>query len=120
MSIDRTNLGPLTTAFTYPASCNVNVMQCTYCLIAWQGQTCSDNPNNAQGVQDNVDCWPPRTENSAITTNVALLGWGVYSPGLSCPVGYNTACSATGTTIGGYKFQFPVTGKETGVGCCPS
>lgn len=116
----RTNLGPLTTAFTYPASCTNNVIQCSYCLVAWQAQTCSDNPNNAAGVQDNANCWPPRTTASTFSTGVALNGWGVYSPGLSCPVGYNTACSATGTTIGGFQFQFPVSGGETGIGCCPS
>ncbi|CAK7219553.1 hypothetical protein SCUCBS95973_003854 [Sporothrix curviconia] len=121
MTTVRTNLGPLTTPFTYPASCTVNIIQCSYCLVAWQAQTCSNNPSNAQGVQDNADCWPPRatTGSTSISTGVALNGWGIYSPGLSCPVGYNTACSATGTTVGGFQFQFPISSYETAVGCCP-
>ncbi|CAK7198759.1 hypothetical protein SEUCBS139899_001423 [Sporothrix eucalyptigena] len=119
MTTTRTNLGPLTTPFTYPASCTLNVIQCSYCLVAWQAQTCSNNPNNAAGVQDNVNCWPPRATTSTFSTGVALNGWGIYSPGLSCPVGYNTACSATGTTVGGFQFQFPISAHETAVGCCP-
>ncbi|CAK7211668.1 hypothetical protein SBRCBS47491_001202 [Sporothrix bragantina] len=121
MTTTRTNLGPLTTPFTYPASCTLNVIQCSYCLVAWQAQTCSNNPNNAAGVQDNAACWPPRatTGSNSISTGVALNGWGIYSPGLSCPVGYNTACSATGTTVGGFQFQFAISAQETAVGCCP-
>jgi hypothetical protein len=120
MATERTNLGPLATPFTYPASCTNNVIQCSYCEVAWQAQTCSNSPNNPVGVQDNVNCWPPRTTSGSISTGAALNGWGIYSPGVSCPVGYNTACSAMGTTIGGFQFQFPVSADETGIGCCPA
>ncbi|CAJ2502484.1 Uu.00g098780.m01.CDS01 [Anthostomella pinea] len=115
----RANLGPLTAPFTYPASCTVAVQACSTCGTFWQAQTCSDNAANTQGVQDNAACWPPR-DNAAIATEVAFGGWGFYSPGLSCPVGFATACSATANVAGGTSFQFPLEAGETGVGCCPT
>ncbi|OAA57550.1 hypothetical protein SPI_07209 [Niveomyces insectorum RCEF 264] len=115
----RTNLGPLTTPFTYPASCTVNVLQCSTCNVAWQGQVCSDNPNNDQGVEDNPDCWPARS-NPDVTTAVAFGGWGYYSPGLECPVGYATACTATGSATAGFVFEYVPLASETVVGCCPT
>ncbi|KAI3316879.1 hypothetical protein HD806DRAFT_516413 [Xylariaceae sp. AK1471] len=119
MTMSRSNLGPFTTAFTYPASCAVAVQSCATCDVFWQGQTCSDNTFNAQGVQDNTQCWPSR-KNSHISTGVALGGWGFYSPGVSCPVGYATSCVATGTVDGGFPFQFSILESETAVGCCPT
>ncbi|KAI5463916.1 hypothetical protein BGZ63DRAFT_353822, partial [Mariannaea sp. PMI_226] len=107
MTETRTNLGPLTTRFTYPASCRVAILACTNCDYGWQGQTCSDNSLNTQGVQDNIDCWPER-HNSSLSTGVALNGFGFYSPGISCPAGYTTACAATGTVVEGFNFQFPL------------
>ncbi|KAF7562460.1 hypothetical protein G7046_g1683 [Stylonectria norvegica] len=115
----RKNLGPLTKAFTYPSSCNVAVLGCTTCDGGWQAQSCGGNTLNAQGVQDNPDCWPPRA-NTGISTGVALGGWGFYSPGLECPVGYATSCVATGSVDGGFDFQFSVLKSETGIGCCPT
>ncbi len=115
----RSNLGPLTTAFTYPASCTLNVVGCITCGLAWQAQTCSDNPANTQGVEDNPDCWPPRAADNGLATVAALNGWGFYSPAFRCPVGYTTACSATGTAANGFAFQFPILDSETAIGCCP-
>ncbi|KAF7551818.1 hypothetical protein G7Z17_g4745 [Cylindrodendrum hubeiense] len=119
MTPGRTNLGPLTTEFTYPASCTVVVKNCETCDGGWQAQTCSDNTSNSQGVQDNVDCWPDR-DDPQLPTGVAVNGWGFYSPGISCPVGYSTACVATGSKDGGWPFQFVVLQGETAVGCCPT
>ncbi|KAI0505622.1 hypothetical protein F5B22DRAFT_651556 [Xylaria bambusicola] len=119
MTTARTNLGPLTTPFSYPAHCTVAVKQCESCDVFWQAQTCSDNSNNAQGVQDDPQCWPER-QNLDLSTGVALNGWGFYSPGISCPIGYETSCVATGTVNGGFPFQFSVLPRETAVGCCPS
>ncbi|KAI0145425.1 hypothetical protein GGR57DRAFT_298026 [Xylariaceae sp. FL1272] len=119
MSTARTNLGPLTEAFTYPASCTVAVQECSYCEAFWQAQTCSDNSFNAQGVQDNAECWPPRS-NRGLATDVALNGWGYYSPGIVCPTGYGTSCIGTASVDGGFSFQFPLTEGETGIGCCPT
>ncbi|KAI9654767.1 MAG: hypothetical protein M1821_005761 [Bathelium mastoideum] len=56
-------------------------------------------------------------------------GWGYYSPGLACPQGFTTACSAIGsngtvTTAGNqaqrFSFQYPLDPLETAAGCCPS
>ncbi|KAL6401605.1 hypothetical protein AUP68_15482 [Ilyonectria robusta] len=120
MATVRTNLGPLTTPFTYPESCKVIVQGCSACYWGWQGQTCSDNDLNTQGVQDNVECWPDRAD-SVKQTNKELRGWGYYSPGISCPAGYEKRCSATGTAdVSGFTFQFPLLEGETGIGCCPT
>ncbi|KAH7123143.1 hypothetical protein EDB81DRAFT_913280 [Dactylonectria macrodidyma] len=85
-----------------------------------RGKTCSDNDLNTQGVQDNAECWPDRTS-SVTQTNKELRGWGYYSPGISCPAGYEKRCSATGTAdVSGFTFQFPLLESETGIGCCPT
>ncbi|CZS85583.1 unnamed protein product [Fusarium graminearum] len=106
----RTNLGPLTTTFTYPASCTVVVQECDACTNGWQAQTCSDNSFNAQGVQDDAECWPPRKGSQS--TGVALNGWGFYSPGIECPAGYTTKCVSTDDVDGGFTFQFPLAKKS--------
>ncbi|KAH8656878.1 hypothetical protein BGZ61DRAFT_510710 [Ilyonectria robusta] len=86
MATVRTNLGPLTTPFTYPESCKVIVQGCSACYWGWQGQTYSVKQ-----------------------TNKELRGWGYYSPGISCPAGYEKRCSATGTAdVSGFTFQFPL------------
>jgi hypothetical protein len=115
----RTNLGPLTEAFTYPASCNAVVLQCATCNDGWQAQKCGTNTRNPDGVQDAPDCWPPR-QGDAFPTSVALNGWGFYSPGVQCPIGYTTACRATGSVAGGFPFEFEVLRSETAIGCCPT
>lgn len=119
MTSKRTILGPLTTTFTYPSSCSVAVEECSGCSSGWQAQTCSNNGFNGQGVQDNPECWPPRS-NAHISTGVAFNGWGFYSPGLYCPEGYATACSATAGVDGGFTFQYPLEASETAIGCCPT
>ncbi|KAB5586246.1 hypothetical protein GE09DRAFT_58134 [Coniochaeta sp. 2T2.1] len=118
MTSVRTNLGPLTTPFTYPASCNVVVQQCSTCTFGWQGQSCGTNSFNTQGVQDNLDCWPPRSND--VSSGVAVNGWGFYSPGVECPIGYTSACSSTAGVEGGFAFQFSMLPRETAVGCCPT
>ncbi|KAI0870089.1 hypothetical protein GGS24DRAFT_511232 [Hypoxylon argillaceum] len=119
MSTARTNLGPLTTPFSYPAHCTAAVGDCSSCNVFWQAQTCSNNGFNSQGVQDDPQCWPAR-QNPNLSTGVALNGWGFYSPGISCPSGYATSCVATGSVDGGFPFQFPLLDSETAAGCCPT
>jgi len=114
----RSNIGPLTTAFTYPSSCAIAVLDCQTCSDAWQAQACSTNAFNSQGVQDNPACWPPQS-NDEYLTDKAFNGGGFYSPGVSCPTGYSAACSATYGGITEYSFQFPLVSSETAVGCCP-
>jgi len=116
---DRSILGPLTTTFVYPSSCSVVVKDCVTCDKGYQAQTCGTNGFNTQGVQDDPGCWPPRSPDIAVT-EVALLGWGIYTPGIICPDGYTTACAATEGVDGGFPFQFSLEKSETAVGCCPT
>ncbi|KAK0657816.1 hypothetical protein B0T16DRAFT_316274 [Cercophora newfieldiana] len=119
------NLGPLTTTFTPPPACTVAVGVVEGGLlgiggsvesIAALGQVCA----GGKGV-DATSCWPP-TSRGAPSKSAPLNGWGYYSPGIHCPVGYATACSATGGTAGAsnWPVQFRLSAGETAVGCCPN
>ncbi|KAL2159379.1 hypothetical protein VTH06DRAFT_2383 [Thermothelomyces fergusii] len=121
------NLGPLTTTFTPPPACTVAVAERRNRLadffgvggdrdIAFLAQECSrGKPHDA------TSCWPA-TSKGVEEKEAPLYGWGFYSPGLHCPVGYATACSATGGSEGGsdWPVQFKLRDGETAVGCCPS
>ncbi|KAK4646952.1 uncharacterized protein QC761_100190 [Podospora bellae-mahoneyi] len=123
-----TNLGPLTTTFTPPPECTVAVGAGRGGFlgdlfgggddksIAYLGQACSRNR-----AVDDTACWPATSE-GAESKKAPLNGWGFYSPGLHCPVGYATACAATGGSGGGsgWPVQFRLLAGETAVGCCPS
>lgn len=124
MAATPTVLGPLTTVFTPNPTCTTPIASAcsdTTCF-AWMGQTCGQILH-AYKVWDQSSCWPPTT-NGAPTANVlsvgGLSGWGLYSPGLSCPVGHVRACSKTASDSNGFAFQFPPTRDETAAGCCPS
>lgn len=117
----RTILGPLTTTYTQSSSCGLIVERCTGCSIAYLAQTCLPSPTYA--YEDNFNCWPPRSSapGSTIATPAgALLGWGLYSPGLVCPAGMTSACSATGGGSSGWPVQYTLLEGETAVGCCPT
>ncbi|KAK7992340.1 hypothetical protein PG996_012644 [Apiospora saccharicola] len=119
MAATRTVLGPLTTEFTPNPTCTTAIANpCDEATcIAWMGQTCGLT-SNAYRVWDQSSCWPPTTT-GARTVNVlsagGLEGWGLYSPGLSCPVGHYGACTKTASDGEGegFAFQFPPT---SGVG----
>ncbi|KAK3495819.1 p63 related protein [Neurospora crassa] len=124
-SVATAVLGPLTTTFTPPPACTVAVAAVTGKFLGlggkvapsgWLGQTCSKG-----GPVDDTSCWPPISSGAEARTK-ALDGWGYYSPGLHCPAGYATACSATGGAgaKSDFAFQFAPGAKETAVGCCPS
>lgn len=121
-----TVLGPLTTTFTPPAECTVAVGGGRGGFlgglfggqekdVAYLGQLCSRNR-----AADATTCWPP-TSDGAEEKSAPLSGWGFYSPGLHCPAGYATACSATGGSGGksDWPVQFRLGDGETAVGCCP-
>lgn len=126
----RNVLGPLTTPFTFPAGCsNLALNQGGGQTVAWQAQTCLVeyvSPSYlADALSDDANCWPPAT---VTTPTGALLGWGFYSPGLSCPTGWTSACTAAMMSGGqspritdgtSFSFQFSLTAGETAVGCCP-
>ncbi|KAK4096996.1 hypothetical protein N658DRAFT_562101 [Parathielavia hyrcaniae] len=124
-----TYLGPLTTTFTPPAECTVAVgvggakggllaglLGGGQNDAAWLGQACTGGK-----AVDDISCWP-ETSKGAESKTGPFHGWGFYSPGLHCPVGYATACSATGGSGGqsGWPVQFKLGHGETAVGCCPS
>ncbi|EAQ87460.1 hypothetical protein CHGG_04079 [Chaetomium globosum CBS 148.51] len=111
---ERTILGPLTTVFTPPAPCTIAVGWCKTCDVAWWGQTCGGG-----GEEDNTSCWPTTTEGVPEPTKLPLYGWGFYSPGLECPAGYTSACSAVEGVTSQWKHQFRMEAEETFVGCCP-
>jgi hypothetical protein len=111
-------LGPLTTTFTPPPECSSLAFSPTLSnieqTIAWAGQNCQGGK-----IQDATSCWPPAR---VTTRSPPLLGWGFYSPGLSCPSGMFPACQADPTRNPGaeqFSFQYPLGPKETASGCCP-
>ncbi|KAK0741101.1 hypothetical protein B0T18DRAFT_309510, partial [Schizothecium vesticola] len=118
-SQSRVILGPLTAAFQPPAPCSAGVGICSTCNDVFFGQKCG-----SVGPQDDTTCWPPTTQ-GALRPSSALNGWGFYSPGISCPVGFTSACHATADSgssssqTADWAMQFPMEPGETAVGCCP-
>ncbi|KAH8888011.1 hypothetical protein GQ53DRAFT_725211 [Thozetella sp. PMI_491] len=112
--MSRTNLGPLTTAFAWPSPCAYIYTNTDVPSSGWMAQECTRK--NAQ--KDAVNCWPPRSGQQS-TPNGALNGWGFYSPGISCPIGFRSACTATASGSSDYSFQYALAAGETAVGCCP-
>ncbi|KAF2234324.1 hypothetical protein EV356DRAFT_501864 [Viridothelium virens] len=125
-------LGPLRTTFTPPPSCGTLFINAELGMIqqpsAYRGQSCSQGVFNlvpfVQAVDD-ISCWPPITQSVPVPP---FLGLGFYSPGLSCPIGYTSACtevrSSDGVTMSldtgiSFQFQFAPKAGETAVGCCP-
>ncbi|KAK4152980.1 hypothetical protein C8A00DRAFT_15763 [Chaetomidium leptoderma] len=106
-------LGPLTTAWSMPDACTVYVPACATCTKAYRGQQCSGKVAGSDGA----DCWPPVTVRE--TPKPPFFGWGFYSPGLACPTGYTTACTAEYGGRAGWDIQFTLVPGETAVGCCP-
>ena len=127
----RTVLGPLTTTFTPPSGCSSLFQSLDvpftvlFPTIALRAATCINGEFDVAMVDD-VRCWPPMT--TTATTKDDIGGWGLYSPGVLCPSGYTTACSALAATsesasalkgVEDFQFQFPLLVNETAAGCCP-
>ena len=122
------NLGPLTTAFLPPPACTVAVGAGGggFLGLALLGASAGDSAllGRACAAGKAVDassCWPPITETNNKAAPSSFGGRGFYSPGVSCPVGYATACSAVGGSGGRSEWpvQFKLMDGETAVGCCP-
>lgn len=111
---ERVILGPLTTVFKPPGPCTIAVGACATCGVAFWGQTCGSS-----GVHDDQACWPATTT-GAPDPGETLTGWGFYSPGLKCPEGYTSGCTAIEGKTTGWKLQFQMEAQETFVGCCPT
>ncbi|KAJ4287854.1 hypothetical protein N0V88_007565 [Collariella sp. IMI 366227] len=110
----RAILGDLTTTFTPPAPCTTAIGLCETCNVAWWGQTCG-----MERPEDNASCWPTTTDGAPEAAS-AFYGWGFYSPGLECPVGYTSACTAVEGGMSEWRVQFQMEAQETFVGCCPT
>ncbi|KAI3319879.1 hypothetical protein HD806DRAFT_508182 [Xylariaceae sp. AK1471] len=114
MTTTRTNLGPFTSgSWTY--TCTEVIQACSDCDHGWAAQTCIGQGTT---VTDNQKCWPPRATKVPKTSG-ALVGWGIYSPGLLCPDGFTSVVGATHGGSSNFDFQFPLTAGETAIGCCP-
>ncbi|AEO56647.1 hypothetical protein MYCTH_2048823, partial [Thermothelomyces thermophilus ATCC 42464] len=108
-----TLLGPLTTAWSMPDSCTVHVRNCATCNEGFRGQQCvSGQP------EDHTTCWPPAVKANEPPQH-PFVGWGFYSPGLVCPSGYTTACTAEYGGRPEWEIEFTLIPGETAVGCCP-
>ncbi|KAK1248606.1 hypothetical protein MKX08_006826 [Trichoderma sp. CBMAI-0020] len=110
-------LGPLTTTWTMPQTCSVFMPSCETCSDAYNGQSC--NPTHGGQVHDNTACWPPATSGVA-SPAWPFVGWGFYSPGLACPAGYTSACTAVYGQRPPWPTQFSLVESETAIGCCPT
>ena len=111
--LSGTVLGPLTTAWSMPDACTVYVPACATCTKAYRGQQCKGTVAGSDGA----DCWPPVTVRETPKSN--FFGWGFYSPGLACPTGYTSACTAQYGGRAEWEIQFTLVPGETAVGCCP-
>ncbi|EHK44158.1 hypothetical protein TRIATDRAFT_300470 [Trichoderma atroviride IMI 206040] len=110
-------LGPLTTTWTMPQTCSIFMPGCSTCDNAYNGQSC--NPTSGGQVMDNTACWPPATSGVA-SPSWPFVGWGFYSPGLACPAGYTSACTAVYGQRPPWSTQFSLVPSETAIGCCPT
>lgn len=110
----RNILGPLTTAFTPPQDCDFAAILSDSLTLAYRAQTCV-----GERLEDVSTCWPQVTA-AAPLNSPPFNGWGFYSPGISCPAGYTSACFATQGSRTGWDMQFPMDVGETAVGCCPT
>lgn len=121
-SLDRTILGPLTTTFTPPPSCNFVYMSPTSGLTGYlvpfigrMAMSCVLDDGEFMYPRHDASCWPPAPGASGSTFLTLMKNEAVYSPGLLCPAGYSKAW--VGTPGNG---AVPLASDETAIGCCPS
>jgi len=114
MTSPRTLLGPLTTTWTPPALCSVYMNTCDTCTTAWQAQTC--NPESK--AHDFTGCWPPFAK--SIPDPGVMMGGGLYSPGIICPIGYTTVAMATSGGSTGWGIEYSMNKDVTAAACCPT
>ncbi|CAI7617208.1 unnamed protein product [Penicillium pancosmium] len=112
-TLAQNNFGPLITPFTLPSSCATPFLPCELCTVALKGQVCGPSY-----YTDDPECWPLRPLETQSPRPRFLQGF--YSPGVSCPAGYTSACQVTHGGGGGFSFDVPPTTSETAIGCCPS
>lgn len=113
---ERTILGPLTTTFTQPPQCTTAAAEVSgQTLLGQLAQVCGP-----EGGAIDTSCWPP-TSGAGAGPATHTQGLGFYSPGISCPAGHTSACSATAGLFGKteWPLQYTLSASETAVGCCP-
>ena len=111
-------IGPLTATWTPPTDCNYALVNCATCSEGFRGQKCSSSDGGL--FRDAQTCWPPTNTKILIPEPTQpFLGWGFYSPGLACPTGYTSACTALYGERPEWPIQFTLNPEETAVGCCP-
>ncbi|KAK5995451.1 hypothetical protein PT974_03858 [Cladobotryum mycophilum] len=115
-NLSGTNLGPLTTTWTMPETCSLFMPPCSTCSQAFRAQSCDSASNGSP--RDNTACWPP-AKPGVTSPSWPFFGWGFYSPGLACPSGYTSACTAIYNQRPDWDTQFKLFEGETAVGCCP-
>lgn len=116
----RVNLGPLTTVFVPPPYCSRAAVAGSEAVL---GQSCDPVDDKTASAADDTGCWPRATAYPSVAKS-SLAGLGFYSPGLLCPTGYQSACTAVSTSKGQTaaapqvtgKFQFPLVAGETAIG----
>ncbi|KAK3302876.1 uncharacterized protein B0T15DRAFT_258284 [Chaetomium strumarium] len=112
-----TLLGPLTATWTMPKSCSVHVVNCATCSEGFRGQQCVTRDGSVQ-ASDHTTCWPPAATRVP-APQPPFIGWGFYSPGMACPAGYTTACTAQYGGRSEWDVEFTLVPGETAIGCCP-
>lgn len=117
-----TTIGPLTTVFSFPESCTVNLVMQPDSSELFQGQKCvTELDGNQSPLRDNHECWPPMDPDFNLPVPAPpFSGWGFYSPGLECPTGYTSACTAIEGLRPDWDIEFVLDPGETAIGCCPS
>ncbi|KAK8218985.1 hypothetical protein IWZ01DRAFT_479543 [Phyllosticta capitalensis] len=87
-------LGPLTTTFTPPSDCQIGYSSASF----------------VSNLIDDISGYYNTSEYTiaqiAKTCSNSAIGWGFYSPGLFCPVGYTTACASV-ASLSSYS-TFPI------------
>ena len=92
------NLGPLTTTFLPGASCGL-VIHSDGSTTGWPyvgryAQSCL----GSNALMDDESCWPPKISYPDLYAPTdghdPLYGYGFYSPGFICPIGYTRACAS--------------------------
>jgi len=122
----RTNVGPLTTVFTPPTTCFTPAVESDEPTLfyAYYGNTCWATSTESTLVLDS-SCYPPGT--GIVFASYSTIPF--YSPDISCPAGFTSACAVT-RVEGEALPQFTrstdpdiwsmLEPGETAIACCPT
>jgi hypothetical protein len=107
----RANLGPLTSTFTPPPDC-------TTALLLYGGDSTGYLGYNCITIDGQLWSQPAEACRPSRTVGIPPKDFGFFSPGLICPTGYTSACTATGGGHSDWNVEFFLSTSETAVGCC--